>query len=512
MNSTWRDINFSGNFINGRFIIPDRESFTFEKYNPADLNDFIVGVPVAYSHADDAVEKASIAFNLWSKLEDSIRIEYFEKLRNSLEILAPWFVELISRELGRPIWDAKQEVETTIFDISELYNQYLGYTPYITEDINLYSDPVEYYKPSGVVAVIAPYNQPFLYSMRAIITALLTGNTVVYKPSLLTPMTGQLISELVQSAELPNGVFNMVHGSIEVAKRFIVNRKVTSVFFYGNFETGSKISKHAKDDYAKLMIMSTGGRNAAIIMEDADIDLAVNETIVGAFISSGQRCNNTRRIYVHNSIKETFISKFHDKAKKLKIAHPHDEYLKDFIFMGPLGSENLMQNYLRLQGIGLREGADILMRGKEIAVNGKYKGYYVTPSINLSDNLNEKGVYNSSEILGPNVSIRGFSNIDELMLSHNTCNYGLGISIFSEAQKNLNEIIQKADVGLVFINTNSFGESVMHPVVGYGKSGNLHPEGCLSIRYLRKPVVIYKKEFIKKQKFNNLLFEEIKRL
>lgn len=512
MNSSWRDLSFSGNFINGRFIIPDRESFSFEKYNPADLNDLIVSVPVSFSHADEAVDRAFDAFDKWSRTLEKERVKYLEKLRNSIEILSPWFVEMISRELGRPIWDAKQEVEAVLSDIEDLYNQYFLYTPYLKEDLSSIEEPAEYFKPTGVIAVVAPFNQPVLYPFRVIISSLLTGNTVVYKPSENTPMTGQIISEVINSAELPAGVFNMVQGSKELAKRIIVNRKVASVFFYGNFETGTKISNFAQDGYSKLLIMGTGGRNASIVLEDADIDHAVTENILGAFTSTGQRSNNIRRIFVQDSIKNIFINKFHEKAKKLKIAHPLDEYNNEAPFMGPLISEHYMENYLRLQGIGQREGAEILMRGKEITVDGKYKGYYITPSINLSDTLNEQGVYNSSEILGPNVSIKGFEGIDTLMQSHNSCTYGFGLSIFSNQYDAINRIIDKANVGLVFINSNTFGESVKYPISGYGKSGNLHPEGCLNIHYLRKPVVIYKNEFLHKSKTNNFPYEKIKEL
>lgn len=512
MNSSWRDLSFSGNFINGRFIIPDRESFSFDKYNPADLDDLIVSVPVSFSHADDAVDKAFDVFESWSRTSESERVKYLEKLRNSIEILSPWFVEMIARELGRPIWDAKQEVEAVLSDIEDLYNQYFLYTPYLKEDLTTINEPAEFYKPSGVVAVIAPFNQPILYPFRVIISALLTGNTVVYKPSENTPMTGQIIADVINSAELPAGVFNMVHGSKELSKRIIVNRKVASVFFYGNFETGTKITNFAQDGYSKILIMGTGGRNASIIMDDADLEHAVTENIIGAFVSTGQRSNNIRRIFVHNSIKNDFINKFHEKAKKLKIAHPLDEYDNEVPFMGPLISEKHMENYLRLQGIGQREGAEILMRGKEISVEGKYKGYYITPSINLSDSLNEKGVYNSSEILGPNVSIKGFDDVDTLMQSHNSCTYGLGLSIFSNSYKIINDIIDKADVGMVFINSNTFGESVKYPITGYGKSGNLHPGGCLNIRYLRKPIVIYKNEFLNKAKSTCFPYQKIKEL
>jgi len=491
-NAGWKDFSFSGNYINGRFEIPDHPSSSFQKTSPADIKEIIVDVPVCYRHCEEAVTKAKETFGSWSGLDKEKRLDILKKLKHSIEMLSPWFVELIARELGRPIWDAKQEIELALKDMNVLFEEFGGKDHSLNDMRTHGLDVVEMYKPNGVVAVIAPFNQPVLYPMRSIIAALLLGNTVVYKPSKHTPLVGQVLAEAVHHAEFPKGVFNMIQGEKETAKRIIKHHDVSTVFFNGNFETATKISDYVVDDYWKILVMGTGGKNASIIMPDCELDTAVDELIYGAFVSTGQRSNGIRRIFIHNDVADKFIEKFHAKAKTLKVGHPLDEYRGNKPFMGPLISDNAMQNYLRLQGIAQREGAETLMRGKDIEVDGGYKGYYVTPSIHLTDDLNEDGVYNTSEIFGPNVSIKRFKSLNDAIISHNTCEYGYGLSIYCNDDKVINEVASRCKVGQVFVNSITIGESVKYPVSGYGKSGNSRPEGSFARFYLQHPMVIYR--------------------
>ena len=492
----WRDFSFSGNYINGRFVIPEHPSSSFKKINPANLKELIVDIPVYYAHGDEAVEKAKEAFENWSNLHSVKRLEFLKKLNHSIELMSPWLVELISRELGRPIWDAKQEIELALQDMNTLFDSFGSFESFTEQHVFSEADVVELYKPNGVVAVIAPFNQPVLYPIRSIISSLLLGNTVVYKPSEYSPLVGQVLAEAIHDAGFPSGVFNMVQGEKEMARRIIKNNDVYTVYFNGTFETASKVAQYLADDYWKILVMGTGGKNASIVMHDCDIEEAVSELVFGAFVSTGQRSNGIRRIFVSDKISDRFIEMFHTKSKKLKIGHPLDEYKGHKPFMGPLISDNAMQNYLRLQGIAQREGAELLMRGKDIEVES-YKGYYVTPSIHITDDINENGVYNKSEIFGPNVSIKKFSDVEEAIKSHNTCEYGYGLSIFSQEKNVIGEIVRKCDVGQVFINTITLGESVKYPISGYGKSGNGRPEGFYNSFYLKRPVVIYKKHAVR---------------
>ncbi|MFH1223844.1 MAG: aldehyde dehydrogenase family protein [Pseudomonadota bacterium] len=488
----WKDFSFSGNYINGRFVIPDHPSSTFKKTNPADVKELIVEVPVYYPHCEEAIAKAREAFESWSMLDKEKRLDILKKLKHSIEMLSSWFVELMSRELGRPIWDSKQEIEFTLKDMNVLFEELQGRDTFCYDGRSKKNDVIELYKPNGVVAVIAPADQPVLYPIRSIITALLLGNTVVYKPSEQTPLVGQVLAEAVHHAELPKGVFNMIQGERETAKRLIKHHGISTVFFSGTFETASKVTQYIADDYWKILVMGTGGKNAAIIMPDCKINTVVDEMIYGTFVSTGQRSNGIKRIYVHNDVASDFIDKFHKKAKTLKIGHPLDEYKGKKPFMGPLISDNTMQNYLRIQGIAQREGAETLMRGKELEVDGGYKGYYVTPSIHLTDDLNEDGVYNTSEIFGPNVAIKRFNSIDQAIHSHNSCDYGFGISVYCNDDKIINEVAKRCRVGQVFVNSITIGESVKYPISGYGKSGNARPEGSFNRLYLQHPIVIYK--------------------
>ena len=329
MSSTkWRDFSFSGNYINGRFVIPEHPSFEIEKLNPADLDEHIIDIPVSFPHAEQAVEKARDAFDAWTNLSSQKRLEMLKKLKHSIEMMSPWLVELISRELGRPIWDAKQEIELALNDMNVLFEEFGSFESVSEQSVPSDDNVMEIFKSTGVVAVIAPFNQPVLYPIRSIISALLLGNTVVYKPSEYSPLVGQVLAEAVHDTGFPSGVFNMVQGEKEVAKRIIKNSKVDTVFFNGTFETAAKVSQYILDDYWKILVMGTGGKNASVVLPDCDLDTAICELVFGVFVSSGQRSNGIRRIFLHNDIADEFIGKFHRKSKKLIVGHPLDEYKK----------------------------------------------------------------------------------------------------------------------------------------------------------------------------------------
>jgi succinylglutamic semialdehyde dehydrogenase len=218
-----------------------------------------------------------------------------------------------------------------------------------------------------------------------------------------------------------------------------------------------------------------------VVWDDADMDKAIYETLVGAFMSTGQRCSGTSRVIIHDKIADQFTDRFYEAAKKLTIGH----WSKN-PFMGPLINQSAVEKYIRFQEMANREGAESLMRGKSLDVD--HKGFYVTPSIHLVKKYDPNSLYQKTEIFGPNVAIYRSSDFDNTMEMVNSTGYGLAMALFSKSQDLYNEALLKARVGLLNWNRTTNGASSRLPFGGMGKSGNDRPSAHFAIQYCTVPV------------------------
>ncbi|MDZ4081732.1 MAG: aldehyde dehydrogenase family protein, partial [Bdellovibrionales bacterium] len=275
--------------------------------------------------------------------------------------------------------------------------------------------------------------------------------------------------------------FNLVHGEGETGKRLVADENVDGVLFTGSYETGLKIKQKTVEQYWKLLALEMGGKNATIIWDDADLNKAIYETTIGAFMSTGQRCSCTSRIIVHESIADKFIDKFYETAKKLTIGHWSENP-----FMGPLINAAAVEKYVRFQEIASREGAERLMRGKALDVS--HKGYYVTPSICVVDRYREESVYQKSEIFGPNVAIYRTQDFDEALKINASTGFGLVTSIFTKNRALYEETLFRGRSGIVNWNRTTNGASSKLPFGGMGKSGNDRPAADFAVSYCTVPV------------------------
>jgi len=342
-------------------------------------------------------------------------------------------------------------------------------------------DGVIRHKPRGVMSVIGPFNFPAHLPNGHIIPALLMGNTIVFKPSEQTPFVAQVYSECIQAAGFPEGVYNMVQGDGETGRRIVTHEHVDGVLFTGSYEVGLRIKQETMNHYWKILALEMGGKNATVVWADADMNKAIYESLIGSFMSTGQRCSCTSRILVHDSVADEFTDRFYEAAKKLTIGHWSEDP-----FMGPLINEPAVEKYLRFQEIAKREEAEPLMRGK--ALDLKYKGYYVTPSINLVKKFDPNSTYQKNEIFGPNVAIYRVHDFDETLNIVNSTGYGLVMSLFSKNRDLYQKALLEARVGLLNFNRTTNGASSKLPFGGMGKSGNDRPSAHYAIQYCSVPV------------------------
>lgn len=475
-----------GNYISGRFDKPQEKIGSIVLKSPADLTDQVGEFYYSFKSVDDAVDSARSAFGDWRRLPQTERSNFLVKYRDALKKRENDLAEMISREVGKPLWESKSEVTTMMNKVDVTIADGLPLVttrnyPSIME--NTYG--VWAQRPHGVFVVLGPFNFPGHLANGHIVPALLTGNTVIFKPSEKSPGVGQIMAECFHEAGLPAGVFNMVQGEREVGRRLAVSEGIDGILFTGSYEVGLKIKQDTIQQYWKVIALEMGGKNAAIVCEDANLDTAIYETLTGAFITAGQRCSSTSRILVHKSVFDNFVQKFHERAKAFKIGHPSDNP-----FMGPLIDSAAIEKYLRFLGIASREGCDVIMRGKQLEFGRK--GYYVTPSICLVRNNAlasiKKSIYQQNEIFGPNVAIYSYETQTEAIELANATQYGLVASVFTSNREMYRKISEDLRVGLVNWNRSTVGASSKLPFGGLKRSGNHFPTAISATTYCTYPV------------------------
>jgi succinylglutamic semialdehyde dehydrogenase len=477
------EIKFRGDLIGGEFTLPERVDGQFLKQSPADLSDTILRVEFSYDHIDQAVKAARKAFADWSMLQPSDRVAAVMRVKEELSKRADEMAEVISRETGKPLWESKTEVNAMLnkFDITKEHS--LKHVADVRLENALPKvDGYVRYRARGVMVVLGPFNFPGHLPNGHFVPALMTGNTVVFKPSEFTPATGQILAEIFSAAGLPTGVFNLVHGGGETGSRLADHHGVDGVLFTGSYDVGLKIKEKTLTHFWKILALEMGGKNATMVWEDADLNKAIFETLQGSFLTAGQRCSCTARIILHRKIAQEFTERFYEAAKKIRIGH----WSRDDVFMGPLISEKAVEKYLRFQEIAQREGAEKVMRGK--VFEAEHRGHYVTPSIYKVAKYDPSSVYQKSEIFGPNVCLYEVDDLDEAIAINDGPQFGLVASVFTKDRKNYERVLQRARVGLVNWNRTTNGASSKLPFGGLGKSGNDRPAADFAVYYCTVPV------------------------
>ncbi len=474
-------ITYLGNFINGEFFLP-QGSKRIHNYSPANLEESVFDFVSDHSHVEQACEAAFNAFPAWSAMKIEDRMNILNRVKEIFVSKQDEFAEVISRETGKPLWETVTEAKAIVAKFDVTFNYSLDLIKEIrVEKATPTGDGFIRYQPRGVFAVLGPFNFPAHLPNGHIVPALITGNCVVFKPSEFTPATAQLMAQCYQEAGVPEGVFNLVQGAGEVGRRLVTHKKIDGILFTGSYETGLKITESTVQDYWKIRALEMGGKNSTIVWNDTDLEKAVYESLVGVFLSTGQRCSCTSRLFLHKDIAPQFTEMFYEKAKKLTIGHWSENP-----FMGPLINEKSLDTYIRFQDIAIREGAEKIMRGK--AFESDYKGYYVTPSIYKVNNYDPQSTYQNTEIFGPNAAIYEIEDLDEAIQITNDSGFGLSMAIFTKEKENYLNCLQKAKVGLLNWNRTTNGASSKLPFGGCGKSGNDRPSAHFAVYYCTRPV------------------------
>lgn len=465
-------IESKGNFINGAFRKIASPKNKIEVQSPANFNDQVGVFAFSLESVGEAVQAAESAFASWAGFPEGERLKVIRSLGNVLSERKEAFAVLIAREVGKPLWECRQEMSDAIKRCQSEPAE-MGWLWRKEQIIDGKQTLLVDYRARGVVAVLAPFNLPVDTSLSYALPALFLGNTVVFKPSKQTPAIAQLLSEAFAQAGFPPGAFNMIQGDKEIARRLALHSGVDVVLFTGPHELGEQMKRDVVDPVDKTLVMELGGKNVAVVCGDADLAHARRAILEGAYITSGQRSTATSRLILQRSIAPEFLEKLHDSAKKLVIGNPFDE--AEIPFMGSLIHPVSVERYLKFQGIATREGAECVMRGKSLE-NASTLGHYVTPSIYLVKDLSVekicKSIFQQTEIFGPSLAVYIVDDQAEAVRVANALNYGLTASVFTRDRQCFNFFWKHLQFGNLHWNLPTTHQDIRLPFGGLGKSGN----------------------------------------
>ena len=473
------EFELRGNFFDGSFTFPkttgpEATDFFIDKHCPAQLELHLWRCLVDYSHVEPIIESSLNGFQTWKKTSYEERIQSLKRYQEQVVLRKKELAISIALETGKPIWQNLDEIENAISYIDILISkseEILNYQSFFDENNNIKKGST--LKPMGPQLILGSFIDPCFIASSKITTALLAGNSVIFKPSEKTCYTGELLLDCFIEASFPKGVINLIQGGDEVGRRLSLNKTIKGVFLTGSVETGKKIIQATHDDLRKVVNLELGGKNTTIICEDANIENALNETIKGSFLFSGQHCSSSGIALIQKSLLDSFIKTFHQTAKRIIVDHP-TKYEQE-PFMGPLVDKKAVDNYLLYMGMAKREGIEEIMRGK--ILTKEFSGHYVSPSIHYSEKFNPKSLFINSEILGPNCTFIPFETIEEAIDIVNQMPYGFTTSVFTKNEKIISSCIHQLDIGYINFNKSTMHKDLELTFTNLKNSGNGKPTG-----------------------------------
>jgi acyl-CoA reductase-like NAD-dependent aldehyde dehydrogenase len=417
-----------------------------ESINPATLE--IVGqvekTPV--EEVESVSKSARKGFLEWSSINLKTRVEVIKRAQILFMERKEAFAELITLEMGRPLPESMVlEVEATL-DLLGYYSK-KGKT-YLKDRWQPLHNPFFWRRksryrmePLGVMGIISPWNWPLLIPMGCIVPALVAGNSIVFKPSELTPLLGGRIRELFLDAGVPKGAFHVIQGSGPIGSA-LVKSSVDKIFFTGSTDIGRKVMRQASENL-KNVVLELGGNDPAIVCEDADLEISSSGVVWGGFNNCGQNCNSIERVFVNEKISEEFIRKVIEKVSKLKIGNGAEPDVD----VGPLASESQLIKIQDIIKCSIEEGCQVLLGGEKAEVK---KGYFFQPTVILR---NKDMPYSPDlETFGPVVYITPVKNDEEAVTLANNSSFGLAASVWTDDRKRGNRIAHQLESGTVLIN------------------------------------------------------------
>lgn len=442
--------------------------------------------------ADEAVRAARGALPAWSGAPIEQRASALRRFGEIARARKDTLAGLICDETGKALWESSQEAGliSAKVDITLEAGPWSGRARVSGFEFPMGGEKAArcHFRPHGVMAVVGPYNFPAHLPNGHIVPALLTGNTVVFKPSDKAPGVGQMLVEMLDEAltaeGAPPGVVNLVQGAADVAGALVAHEGLDGILFTGSWTVGRRILEANLDRPGRMVALEMGGNNPAVVMPDADLFQAVVEVVRCAFNTTGQRCTSTRRLIVHREVADRVIDAVTRAAGALTIGDPRSE---EPVFMGPIISHRAREAVFEAERRFAASGGRVVLASR--ALPG-LEGWYLTPSVVVVDRfaLDSDDCGCDEEVFGPMLRVCVVGSLDEAIDQANATRYGLASSIFTADPAAQQRFLHGARAGCVNINCGTAGASSKLPFGGLGLSGNHRPAGAFSPDYCAYPV------------------------
>ncbi|MYC28895.1 MAG: aldehyde dehydrogenase family protein [Chloroflexi bacterium] len=474
------------NFIGGQWV-ESASGRTYPIYNPAHkgtaLGEFQTSTP---DDALQAVAAAKEALEGWANTPAPARAQV---LFRALEIMGRRSDELartITEEEGKPLPDAMGEVRRAMNIIEYAAGEGRRMFGYTTPSELPSTVAYTVRRPLGVVAIITPWNFPIAIPAWKMAPALICGNTLVFKPASITPLSAVKLTEVFEEAGLPPGVLNLITGpGGSVGNALVESPDVNGISFTGSTDIGTGIYAQGAQRLKKVQC-EMGGKNAVILLADADLDKALGGIVQGAFGSTGQRCTATSRVIVEEGVYDTFMEQLIDRTSKLKVG----DGLAPDTDVSPLSSQSQLDTVLEYIGIGAEEGAHLAFGGHAVTGGEFDEGYYVEPTI-FTDCTPDMRI-SQEEIFGPVLTVFKARDLEEAVEISNSVKFGLSSSVYTRDLPRAYRYINTVDAGMVHVNAPTLGGEVHLPFGGLKSSGvGQREQGVEAVDFFSEVITVY---------------------
>jgi acyl-CoA reductase-like NAD-dependent aldehyde dehydrogenase len=453
-----------GHYINGQWTNPGNEQ-TFESKDPATGSSLAVFAKGTEADVSRAVEAAEKAFPGWKRCPAPKRGEILLRAASIMRQRKDALGELVTKEMGKVIAEGKGDVQEAIDFIEYISGEgrrLFGETT-TSELPDKFCMTIR--QPIGVVGCITPWNFPIAVPSWKLGAALISGNTIVFKPATLTPLCAAALVDIFEEAGLPRGVLNFVAGSgQEVGKAIVEDPRIKALSFTGGVSAGREVYTKASGGL-KRVALELGSKNPLIVMDDADIDLAIEGILFGAFGTAGQRCTATSRVIIHERVYDETLRKLLQRTKALRVGPPLDPSID----VGPVCGEDQERKILKYIELGGKEGATLLCGGHKMTGGSSDKGFFIEPSIFEATHGMR---ITREEIFGPVLSVISADGYEQAVKIANDVEYGLSSAIYTQDINTAYKAIHDLETGVTYVNAPTIGAEVHLPFGGVKNTGN----------------------------------------
>lgn len=476
MSTTTSGVKQYKNFIAGKWVDSSSEG-TFQNINPADSNDVIGEFQAGGSaELEEAVAAAEEAYREWRLVPAPRRAQIVHRAGDIMAARKEELAKLMTREMGKVLsetrGDVQEGIDTAYYAAGEGRRLFGDTVP--CELPNKFGMSIR--TPVGVCGMITPWNFPMAIPTWKIFPALVCGNTVVFKPAQDTPATAVTLVEILLEAGLPPKAINIICGEgADIGRAIVDHPRIPAVSFTGSSATGKEIGSRT-GALLKRVSLELGGKNAMIVMDDADLDLALDGALWGAFGTTGQRCTATSRLIIHERIHDQFVEKLADRAKNIKFGNG----LNESVQMGPIINEVQHKRVMDYIRIGREDdGANLLLGGNTATTGDHARGWFIEPTI-FTDVKPQMRIA-QEEIFGPVLGVIKFNEFEEAIKILNDTVYGLSSSLYTRDVNAAFRAIRDIEAGITYINGPTIGAEVQLPFGGVKNTGNGHREASHTV-------------------------------